>query len=236
MRSQGGLVVQKCSVQLNKIDPTRFSLHHICAKVTLKIATLTFSLLAGSAAYIEPPGPTPDTLESVRKLYFAAHDGDGDAAKQCSTLLSDLLKRFPHDPLVLAYHGSLKLRESQTTVAVWRKGRLAKEGLQALDRAVRLSPEHLEVRFIRGATTFHLPGFFKREEQTRSDFAWLSTRVERGVKEGRVQPRFASAALYYHGVLLEKEAQTEDSKAAWQAALRVGPGTNGAVQAAKKLK
>ena len=39
-----------------------------------------------------------------------------------------------------------------------------------MDRAVDRAPGDLEARFIRAASTWHLPFFYKRREQAASDF------------------------------------------------------------------
>jgi hypothetical protein len=198
------------------------------------MAGVCFATTIAAAGVADRSGT--DTLDEVRRLYFEAHDGSKAAASRCSNLLEELRREHPANPLVLAYSGSLTLRESAATLALWRKGKLARQGLELLDLAVKLAPENLEVRFIRSASTFHLPRLFKREAETQADFAWLASRVEEAAEQGTLQRRFAAAALYYHGLLLERQSEPERSKEAWEAALRVGPGTNGAAQAAKKLQ
>ncbi len=65
-----------------------------------------------------------------------------------------------------------------------------------MDQAVNRAPDDLEARFIRAASTWHLPFFFKRRDQAASDFAYIAPRAEAAVakreataRAGRRRPR-----------------------------------------------
>lgn len=194
------------------------------------------SLLVAVSALGEHREPAGPAMSEVRTLYYAGAAGDDKAREQGARMLEELARSHPQNPLVTAYLGSVRLMESGRTLAVWRKGRLAKEGLTALDKAVAQAPENLEVRFVRAVSTFHLPGMFRREEQCREDFAWLAARAESAAESGELERRLAAAALFHHGVLRERSGDAGGARSAWMAAARIGPETPAGRDAAAKLK
>ena len=173
----------------------------------------------------------PHKLVRAKKLYFDAVDGDTESVRKSQ----QLFRTLGDDPIVLAYTGSLRLLESSRTLAVWRKGRLAKEGLEMLDRAVYCRSGNLELRFLRAASTFHLPGFFKRYEQSEADFENISTEVTAAAQSGTLDRRIAAAALFFHGIILDRRSDRNGAEAAWRAASKVGPETRAGIDALRKL-
>jgi hypothetical protein len=200
------------------------------------------SLIVCALVVVSPSGLADESkqdypsLNAARRLYYAGIDGDDQAREQSARMLALLAPAYPDNPLVMAYFGSARLIESGRTFAVWRKGRLAKEGLAALDKAVAAAPDNLEVRFVRAISTFHLPGMFQREQQCREDFSVLARVAESAAATGRLERRLASAALFHHGVLLERSHDAAGARAAWMAAARVGPDTPAGRDAAARLK
>jgi hypothetical protein len=190
---------------------------------------LPFLLMA--SVVTEPPA-----LLTAKKLYFEALEGNGDSLSRCIAMLSDMAQDSPRDPTITAYLGSAKLLESARTLVVWRKGKLAKEGLEMLDRAVQAAPHDLEVRFLRAATCYRLPGWFDRSDQAERDFAVLAPQAEAAARDGRLDPRLAAAALYFWGEICKRNADTEGAKQAWAAAVRIAPGSRAGVDAARKLR
>jgi hypothetical protein len=177
-----------------------------------------------------------DSYQEARRLYYEGIAGDKQAGVRSRAMLERMVQSPHVNPLALAYFGSAKMLESRSTIAVWRKGKLAKEGLTALDRAVEAAPSHLEVRFVRAMTTFHLPGLFGRERQSREDFARIAAEAESAVANGALDQRLAAAALYHHGVFLDRGGAKADARRAWESAARVGPQTPAGRDAARRLE
>jgi hypothetical protein len=125
------------------------------------------------------------------------------------------------DPLVMAFRGSLLLLESSRSMAPWKKGKLAKDGLTLMDKAVEMKPDDLEIRFVRAASTRGLPGFFKRAEESERDLAGIAGRVQAGSTE----PRVASASLLFHAENLEKRKDRDGARRACSKAVSIAPGT-----------
>jgi hypothetical protein len=167
-------------------------------------------------------------LPAIKALYYKAVDGDKASGARAAAELDKLRQTTPDDPLVLAYRGSVFLLESSWAMAPWRKGRLAKEGLAMMDRAVTIAPENLEVRFVRAATTRRLPGIFRRSEESAADFAHIAPRAADAVRAGKLEPRVATAALHSHALNREKGGDRTAAREACRIAVAIGPKTPGA--------
>ena len=155
---------------------------------------------------------------AVRKLFYEAVDGNRESAERASKMLDAL---GTSDARVMAFRGSLLLLESSRSFAPWKKGKLAKEGLTLMDKAVEIKPDDLEIRFVRAASTRALPGFFKRGAESERDLAVIAGKVEAGSTE----PRVASAALLFHAENLEKRQDREGARGACSKAVSIAPGT-----------
>ena len=186
---------------------------------------LTVALVCGAA----------DTSQ-VREWYYKAVDGDRQAARNAAAALTGLLASGLATPVQRAFAGSLRVLESGHTFAPWKKGKLAKEGLLELESAVAAAPNDLEVRFVRAMSTFHLPSFFKREEQSAADFKLLATAAPQAVATGKLEPRIAASALYHHGIFLERKGDKTGAEEAWKAAAQIAPQSRAAAEAQRRLR
>ena len=157
--------------------------------------TLTFVLTAAD----------PNLYAKARAFYYEAVDGRKEAVQEARVLFTKLRETDGDNAKVLAYAGSIELMEASRAVAPWKKGRLSKEGLQLLDKAVSRAPEDLEVRFVRAASTFRLPGMFGRSAQSEEDFAWLAPRVSAAAASGAIDARLAAAVLRHHRLIKERK-------------------------------
>jgi tetratricopeptide (TPR) repeat protein len=77
---------------------------------------------------------------------------------------------------------------------------LAFEATEALDKAVALAPEDLELRFTRGVASVHMPFFVNRIEQGIEDLKKVST--------GDVSDNMRAQALYWLGYAYQKMGTT----------------------------
>lgn len=174
---------------------------------------------------------TAQDWTTIRGLYYRAVDGDRAAGARAAQLLDEIRTSTSQseDPLILAYRGSLFLLESSWAMAPWRKGKLAKEGLTMMDRAVSTAPTDVEVRFVRAATTMRLPGIFRRGEQSATDFAHIAPLVADAVRAGKLEPRLGTAALHSHALNREKKGDSLGARQACSLAVTIGPGTPAAI-------
>ena len=127
--------------------------HHL--HVRALICMCSAALLTAEVSRLTPEDAR--LFDAAKQRYYEAVDGARDALNVSRDALQKLHSKSPADSLVLAYLGSTRLLEAARALAPWRKGKLAKEGLRMLDEAVQESPENLEIRFLRGISTSHLP-------------------------------------------------------------------------------
>jgi hypothetical protein len=184
-------------------------------------------------------GELPAEWKKARTLYYRYYrgiDGDDRAYESAQQLFSELYGKYPCVPLIQVYYGSLRLFEAGRTWALWKKNDLSGQGIRLMDGAVAAQPDNLEIRFVRAATTYHLPTFFHRRRQTKSDFAFLARFAIEAAKTGRLEPRLASASLYFHGEFLEEAGHKNLACSNWRSAIELAPGSPVAAGARKKLK
>ncbi len=189
----------------------------------------------------KPPGDEINGKESfparyltARNLYLQGVDGDEDAAEKARKILEELVQQEPDNPLVVAYLGSCRVLESKEAVLPWKKGELAREGLKLLDRAVNMAPENLEVRFVRGVSSYPLPFFFGVGDQAKEDFAFVAARLADDPTATR--PEIAAGAFYYHGICLEDDGRESEAVRFWKKAAAAAPGSSFAEKAGEKLE
>lgn len=175
-------------------------------------------------------------LTEARREYFADLQGSRAAAVKARAGFGALAHDYPGNPVVEAYSGSLELLDAARTWAIWDKRRLANEGLQKMDQAVNRAPGDLEARFIRAASTWHLPFFYKRREQAASDFAMIGPQAEAAAAKGILPPELAAAALDYYGQVLIDRSDSHGAKQAFEAAVRIDSASIAGRDAQKRLR
>ncbi len=195
-----------------------------------------FILLAVPMISAAESGSFAQRLAEARKDYFSDLQGDRAAGVKARASFAALSSDYPGNPVVDAYSGSLQLLDAARSWAVWEKGRLANEGLSKMDEAVNRAPDDLEARFIRAASTWHLPFFYKRRDQSASDFALIAPRAEEAVAKGTLPPELAAAALDYYGQVLIGQSDSHGAKQAFEAAVRIDETSPGGRDALKRLR
>lgn len=174
-------------------------------------------------------------LAQARAAYFRDLQGDSNAARVAKKDFRRLLAAQPHNPVVMAYTGSLLLLQAAHTWAFWNKQTLAQQGLDELDKAVARDPDNLEARFIRGASCWHLPFFFHRKQQAEQDLSFVAMRARQAVRNGQLPPQLGAAALDYYGKILESHNHTAEAQKAFREAASVAPSSPGGRDAASHL-
>ncbi|WP_263356337.1 hypothetical protein [Acidicapsa ligni] len=178
-----------------------------------------------------------ERLGVARDAYFKViTNNDRDADRRAHAALAEFEREYPGDPIGKAYHGSLQLLDAAHDWAIWNLHKEAAEGLSRLDEAVTQAPDEPEVRFIRAATSWHLPSFYHRKAQYESDFALLAPHAEEDARDGRIPPALAAAALNYWGQILVGRKDNASARAAFATAIRIAPQSPGAVDAGLRLR
>ncbi len=222
-------------VSLASHHPRRRSRSGFSLRQRLAVALCAATAFVSSTAFADL-GNFTQKFGAARADYFHALEGDRSAELRAGDEFSVLERERPLDPTVLAYSGSLQLLEAAHTWAFWNKHKLATEGLEKIDHSLQLAPDNLEVRFIHGATTWHLPFFYHRKSQAESDFAFIAPRAESAAKRGTLPPPLAAAALDYYGQILADHSDTHGARAAFEAAVRIDKASPGGQDASEHLQ
>jgi hypothetical protein len=156
-----------------------------------------FSLLAAVLSCSASGESPADSLLKAKQLYYSGIAGNSSDLSQSADLF-DKLAPSSADPSISAYRGSLLLIEAGQTLALWKKSDLSKRGLTLLDDSVAAHPENLEIRFVRAATTLHLPIFFRRKNQSCEDFRYLAPKASDAASRRELDPRIAAGALFLY--------------------------------------
>jgi tetratricopeptide (TPR) repeat protein len=188
----------------------------------MRFASVLLFLYTAAAQVAQP------AFDQARALYYRGSDGDKRAYAEADRRFTDLYRQDPHDPRVEAYYGSLRLLEASSTWALWKKNSLSKQGIQLLDSAVSAAPRDLDIRFVRAITTYALPDFFHRKQQSKDDFALLAREAPEAVRSKRLEPRLAAASLYYHGEFLKDAGDMASARSSWQESIRLAPDSRAA--------
>ncbi len=144
---------------------------------------------------------------------------------------------FPGRSVVEVYSGSLELLDAARTWAIWDKRKLANEGLAKMDQAVNRAPGDLEARFIRAASTWHLPFFFKRRAQAADDFTlYCSAGRGRGGEGALCRPSWRPRPSTIYGQVLIDRSDNHGAKQAFEAAVRIDSSSPAGRDALKRLR
>jgi hypothetical protein len=202
----------------------------------LLISLSAASTLAATHGHSAPTdGQFGEPVDRARRLYYEGIAGNKEALAESDRLFTGLRQTAPASSLVRAYYGSHRLLAAAKAWAPWEKYALSKEGLTELDAAVASAPHETEVRFVRAMTTYHLPFFFGRRDQSAEDFAQLAEQAPQAVHAGKLPPSLAAAALYHHGVLRAEVSDLSSARGAWEQAAALAPDSVAGRDAAKQL-
>jgi hypothetical protein len=175
-------------------------------------------------------------LSVARNAYFkVVAGGDRAADNQAHEAIDALERAYPGDPVAKAYQGSLELLDAAHSWAVWNLHKQAADGLTLLDAAVTQAPDEPEARFMRAATSWHLPGFYHRRAQCEADFEVLAGRAEQDAREGKLPPELAAAAYNYWGQILVERGDVAGARTAFRTAVRIAAQSPGGLDAGKRL-
>jgi tetratricopeptide (TPR) repeat protein len=176
-------------------------------------------------------------LAAARTAYFRVITSSDHAADIAAhKALAELEDAYPDDPTAEAYHGSLELLDAAHNWQIWNLHRQATDGLSRLDDAIQHAPDDPEARFIRAATSWHLPAFYHRRQQCEEDFAWLAQRAQSDAHSGKLPPELAAASMNYWGQILVLRKDFSSAKSAFLQAIQISPQSPGAQDAARRLR
>ena len=170
----------------------------------------------------------------AKDAFYAAVAG-GKSAESSRLLWKAIFDGDPQDREATAYCGASTVLAAAGARWPWEKGRLAREGMALLDRAVTSAPDDLEARFLRGMTNYRLPRFLGRFDLAADDLAFVAGRARPAAEAGLLDRPLAAAALYHYGRVCEERGDRAAAAAACRAATEVGPDTPSGRAAARWL-
>jgi hypothetical protein len=162
-------------------------------------------------------------------------DGDDSAAKAAAIGFDALLVEAPDDLRIRAYVGSARLLAARAATVPWDKLKLSKQGLEQLDAALAARPDDVELRWLRGVSSWELPAFFSRRAQSTADLSAAAERVDAAYRDGAIDLVVAAAIWYYRGRDLRRSGDRPSAETCWRKAIGLGPETPGALSARAAL-
>jgi len=115
---------------------------------------------------------TPD-LQAIRQQYLQAIEEKAEAYE-----MQNLMQNIESDvPVVKAYKASSKALIARYSHNPYTKVQKLKSALEQFDQAVYDAPHDVEVRFLRFAVQYHLPGFLGLGNNVEKDRKFLIKRM-----------------------------------------------------------
>jgi hypothetical protein len=177
-----------------------------------------------TAATTRPDGSTAarDDWAEGRELFYELI-AERTKSTEASTAYWTRVRATDPSAVPTAYLGATTMLASAYEGWPPTKGKLARQGLELLDAAVAAEPANVEVRFLRGMTSYRLPGFFKRGAIAAADLAFVAERATTAAASGALARGQAAAALYHHGLLRADADDLPAARAAWEEAVAIAP-------------
>lgn len=191
-------------------------------------------------------------FELGRLLYLKSVESDSKEAKEATKRaeeIFDALQASDRSNMTWqAYRGSLILLEARRTWAFWKKGDLSKEAARLVDAAVQAEPANIEIRYVRGASTYRLPRWMDRYDESKADIAYIVAMLSSMDTIEPLLPRMAASAYEIRGNMKleeyeagkklpeeERKLLKEDAVRAYRRSVEIGPKTPAGSRAADAL-
>ena len=136
------------------------------------------------------------SLENIRLSYYASLEDDDVLDKLVNTIEAKYGMHSQKYPiLIMAYYGGLLSIKSKNAFWPFTKLSYFNESMELMSKAVELSPENLEIRFIRFAILHHIPGFLGHSDEKKEDaekiyslinkrdYTYISSEIQKGIAE-----------------------------------------------------
>lgn len=121
----------------------------------------------------------PELLMAVSRANFQKGvAGDANAVVEAQSFLELLLKIQPDNAEARSLYGSVLTMRARDAWFPLFKASYVNRGLKQLDQAVKLSPDSIRIRLVRGKTSLALPAMFNRIDTAIEDFEYLKQRRE----------------------------------------------------------
>ena len=179
------------------------------------------------------PNNLAPRLNLGRACHWLALSHDEDALIEGEKAFRQILAREPDNAVALAYAGALLgLKIGYHMIPEDQIGPTANQAGAALDRAVKLAPDSIEVRMIRGYSSFYTPSIVGRDALAIEDF----TRVIELFKQlPGAEARQAEVHLVL-GDAYRKTGKMDRAREQWERTRALAPASSFAVAAESRLR
>jgi signal transduction histidine kinase len=172
-------------------------------------------------------------LNLGRAYHWLALSHEEDALIEGEKTFKQILARKPDNAVALAYAGSLLgLKIGYHLIPEDQVVPTANQAGAALDRAVSLAPDSIEVRMARGYTSFYTPSIAGRDALAIEDF----TRVIELFKQIPVAEARRAEVLLILGDAYRKMGEMDSARAQWERARALTPASSLALVAESRLR
>jgi len=179
------------------------------------------------------PESVPRQIELGRAYYGLALNRDQQPLLEADKIFRQVLAREPRNPVALVRHGALLgMKIGFGLVPPDQIPAVAAQSVNELDRAVRLAPDSVEVREVRGYTSFYTPSMFGRDGLAIEDFTHVLELLEQ-------IPNSERERADVHLILGDCYTKTGDAaraRASWERARQLVPGSGTALAAEARLR
>jgi signal transduction histidine kinase len=172
-------------------------------------------------------------LNLGRAYHWLALSHEEDALIEGEKTFKQILAREPDNAVALAYAGSLLgLKIGYRLIPEDQIVPTANQAGAALDRAVSLAPDSIEVRMARGYESFYTPSIAGRDALAIEDF----TRVIELFKQIPVAEARRAEVLLVLGDAYRKMGEMDRARAQWERARALTPASSLALVAESRLR
>jgi len=177
----------------------------------------------------------PNNTDILLKLGIGYHNrgvkGDKEAVEKSDEYLSRLIRIDKTNYLALAYLGSVNTLQGNNAFLFWEKLKLAKKGIEKIDRAVESDSSNMEIRLLRAMNSLSLPSFLNRIEKSIQDFSYIETSGEFAQ-----WPVDDQAMVFYNsGLAFERNDKKNKAEEQFQRAIEIAPKSRWAESAQKEM-
>ncbi len=172
-------------------------------------------------------------LDLGRGYYALALGYDATAIEEAEKLFDQILDAEPENATALVYRGSLLgLKLGFRLVPLDRSLAALQQSNADMDRAVALAPDDMEVRSVRGYSSFYTPSFVGRDQIAVEDFSHIIQLLERqpGAEIQRAEFHLALGDAYH------KTGEDDKARQNWRRVMGLAPGASAAITAESKLR
>jgi hypothetical protein len=128
----------------------------------VKALLLVLCFCTFSASAFMNPGLDIDVL---RREYLQAVENE----KKTDELLATLTKENSQEPLFIGYKAALEALKAKHAFNPYNKMTYLKKAQKTFEQAIGMSPEDVEVRFLRFSVQHYLPGFLGASKNLEED-------------------------------------------------------------------